>query len=501
MKHERMLCIPMLSAMFAASVMAYGEAALSARYIRVEQANGVLALAEVEVFSGTANIAHKGTPSQSSTAYGGEAARAVDGNTAGSWAGNSITHTSDATNAVSAWWEVDLGKDTVIDCIRVWNRTDPCCSGRLKGASVIVLSSARAVLAKAIINDTDDTPFIKSFSALGASNALRGVVDEYPSVTLTNGSVELIVYLPDAEKGFGRGPRFDRSAMVGRAGYRGHTWFGQWLPGKHDPVDANASIGMGGDFGTGQAGAYGALGYDEAKPGETFVRIGVGELRKPMKPEYIEYNSNAVFGYRISFRYTIVRVFPWEIQLAGRFIEFRQDVRDVCGYSFRYTRRIELTPDAPGFVSKCMLENTGGKRIIQSYYNHNFIMIDGKPIGPDYRLTFGFTPQLKDVKKDAAALFSGRTLSFSRLLQANESAGYLLTGSDASAAHSAADIYNSRTKAGLRMTMDAPPVIYNLYITPKVICPEPIITIDVPPGGKKEWQTRYEFRADSPLGK
>lgn len=127
-----------------------GEALLG-RYIRIEQPKGVLALAEVEVFSGAVNVARAGVPSQSTTAYGGDAARAIDGNTAGSWAGNSITHTSDASNAVSAWWEVDLGRDAAVDLVRVWNRTDACCSGRLKGAAVIVLNSARKQLSRSVI--------------------------------------------------------------------------------------------------------------------------------------------------------------------------------------------------------------------------------------------------------------------------------------------------------------------------------------------------------------
>jgi alpha-L-fucosidase 2 len=72
---------------------------------------------------------------QSSTAYGGEAKRAVDGNTSGDYYGaNSVTHTN---NQPQQWWEVDLGKSRNITSIKIWNRTD-CCAERLSNFYVMV---------------------------------------------------------------------------------------------------------------------------------------------------------------------------------------------------------------------------------------------------------------------------------------------------------------------------------------------------------------------------
>jgi hypothetical protein len=73
------------------------------------------------------NLALEGTATQSTTAHGGLASRAIDGNTNGNWNGGSITHTSNQQNA---WWEVDLGQSSYIDEIVLWNRAD-CCSYRL----------------------------------------------------------------------------------------------------------------------------------------------------------------------------------------------------------------------------------------------------------------------------------------------------------------------------------------------------------------------------------
>ncbi|EKD84125.1 MAG: coagulation factor 5/8 type protein [uncultured bacterium] len=84
--------------------------------------------------SGQQNLALNKTASQSSTDYGGDAQRAVDGNTDGSYFANSVTHTG---NNAQAWWQVDLGQSCNIRQIRVWNRTDACIE-RLANFCVLV---------------------------------------------------------------------------------------------------------------------------------------------------------------------------------------------------------------------------------------------------------------------------------------------------------------------------------------------------------------------------
>ena len=50
---------------------------------------------------------------------------------------------------------------------------------------------------------------------------------EFPQVVIANKLLKATVYLPDAEKGFYRGTRFDWSGMVAQAEYKGHTFFGE----------------------------------------------------------------------------------------------------------------------------------------------------------------------------------------------------------------------------------------------------------------------------------
>jgi len=112
---------------------------VSGRFVRVELPgkNKTLTLAEVEVYSAGRNVARTGKASQSSTAFGGDAARGIDGNTSGSYGGGGQTHTDE--NTTNPWWEVDLGTEYPINSIIIYNRTDDGLGKRLNGFTLKVL--------------------------------------------------------------------------------------------------------------------------------------------------------------------------------------------------------------------------------------------------------------------------------------------------------------------------------------------------------------------------
>lgn len=93
------------------------------RYVRIELTGTKkpLALAEVQVFSGTQNVATRGAAQQSTTDSAAQAKLAIDGNTDGRATAQS---TSSTPVMERPWWEVDLGTEQPIDKIVVWNRTD-----------------------------------------------------------------------------------------------------------------------------------------------------------------------------------------------------------------------------------------------------------------------------------------------------------------------------------------------------------------------------------------
>jgi putative heme-binding domain-containing protein len=112
------------------------------RYVRVELfgAMRTLALAEVEVYSGNANVARQGKAKQSSTANGGNANRAIDGNRSQLWGAGGQTHT--AENQRDPWWELDLGQERPIERIDIYNRAEAL-AGRLQNFTLTVLDANR----------------------------------------------------------------------------------------------------------------------------------------------------------------------------------------------------------------------------------------------------------------------------------------------------------------------------------------------------------------------
>ena len=116
---------------------------LNGRFIRVDLPGKgkMVSLAEVQVFSGSENIALKGEAKQSTTDFGGPANLAIDGNTNGHYTeGKSVTHTAVSENP---WWELDLKESQPIDRVVIWNRTDGNLQPRLNGAILKVLNDQR----------------------------------------------------------------------------------------------------------------------------------------------------------------------------------------------------------------------------------------------------------------------------------------------------------------------------------------------------------------------
>jgi|GEM_PF-5527667 len=130
---------------------------VTARYLRVEHTD-IFHLAEVEMMSGGKNVAPMGSATQSGTAAGGNAQRAIDGNTDGIWNHNSVSSTA---QGVAGWWEVDLGKEVPVDVVRVWNRTD-CCGERLKNAVLTMLDKSRKVVHQAVL-EAEENPMEITF--------------------------------------------------------------------------------------------------------------------------------------------------------------------------------------------------------------------------------------------------------------------------------------------------------------------------------------------------
>ena len=300
---------------------------------------------------------------------------------------------------------------------------------------------------------------------------------EHPSANLSNGSIEAEVYLPDAERGYYRGTRFDWSGVIYSLKFQGHEYFGEWQK-SDDPYRHDRITGPVEEYRTDNKG----LGYDEAPAGGTFLRIGVGVCEKPNEQDY-----------RWRHSYKVVDPGKWAARRDGDWIEFTQEVTDSrSGYGYRYTKRLALTPGRPELLIEHTLTNTGAKRIESSVYNHNFFVIDGQPAGPDFVVRFPFELRADRDMRGIAAV-QGRNVVYLKEVPAGESVITLLDGYGPTAADHRFAIENRKTKAGVRMTADRPLAKLQFWSPRTTLCPEPYIDLRVAPGASESWRLRYEF--------
>ncbi len=97
-----------------------------------------------------------------------------------------------------------------------------------------------------------------------------------PSVEIKNAAITAKILLPDPDRGYYRGTRFDWSGVTASLRTKNHEYFGVWFP-RYDPKLHDAIMGPVEEFRS----ADGGMGYAEAAPGDTFIRIGVGVVRRP----------------------------------------------------------------------------------------------------------------------------------------------------------------------------------------------------------------------------
>lgn len=154
----RQALYPLVVSQLAATQPHLSPVPVNGRYVRIllPGRERTLGLSEVEIISGGANIASKGTPTQSTSTPGGDlgglAGRAIDGNTDVSQAGKSASFT---TREEDPWWEIDLGAERQIDTlvIRPYLAEGNASKGLLH---VAVLDADRQLVASADGLSTED---------------------------------------------------------------------------------------------------------------------------------------------------------------------------------------------------------------------------------------------------------------------------------------------------------------------------------------------------------
>ena len=329
-------------------------------------------------------------------------------------------------------------------------------------------------------------------SLLSTPMLMAQTAPDIPQARLTNGPLQVTVYLPNAQRGYYRGTRFDWSGVIQNLEYKGHRFYGPWYT-KTDPhvrdfiYDGNditagpcsAIMGPVEEFTT----AHKGLGYDDAKAGGTFVKIGVGVLRKPDNGEYSPYHL-----------YEIVDGGKWSVQTGATSVEFTHELRDASsGYAYTYTKTLRLVPGKPELVIEHSLRNTGQKLIQTSVYDHNFFVPDNQPPGPGTVITVPFKIQTAQPPENGLAEIRGKQLVYLKPLQGQDRVTAAIKGFTGSAKDYDVRVENAKAGIGYRVTGDRPVSSIFLWSIRSVVSMEPYIDMSIEPGSEFTWEYSYEY--------
>lgn len=295
----------------------------------------------------------------------------------------------------------------------------------------------------------------------------------FPKAEISNGLIKARLYLPDAEMGYYRAQRFDWSGVIGNLEYKGHTYFGPWRD-THDPF-SNDGI-------SGPVEEFMPIGYTEAKPGDTFLKIGVGSLKK---------NKNEPYHFWESFEHVNKGV--WKSDVKKDRVTYTHTFSDASGYAYVYEKTLHLLPGKPILVLEHRLTNTGTKAISTQAYDHNFFVFDQHKTGPSFRVTFPFELTTEGPTQGLGDLaeIRGNQWTYKQVVPPKASTQAFLKGFGKTAAD-----YNIRVEndeIGVQVKGDKPITKIVYWSQRTTLCPEPYIQIQAEPGKEFSWKIEYDF--------
>jgi hypothetical protein len=312
---------------------------------------------------------------------------------------------------------------------------------------------------------------------VGFAVLARAADISFPQAEISNGLIKAKILLPDPERGYYRGTRFDWDGVIESLTYKGHNFFGKWFE-HYDPTLHDAIMGPVEEFRSGDT----ALGYDEAKARGYFLKIGIGILRKLDNEKYSPYRT-----------YPIVSVGKRIVTPEADRVFFQHELNDGEGYAYVYRKTVRLAHGKPELIIDHSLKNVGRRVIDTSVYNHDFYMIDQQPSGPDYRVVFAFQPAAK-TDLGGLAEIRGKELAYKRELQpGGEYVFSALTGFGATAKDNDVIVENAKAQAGVREIGNRPLSDFNFWSIRSTVCPEGYIHMRIEPGKTFTWKITYRF--------
>jgi hypothetical protein len=220
-----------------------------------------------------------------------------------------------------------------------------------------------------------------------------------------------------------------------------------------------------------------ALGFEVARVGGWFHKIGVGLLKKTEGP-YLFHKSYEIIPAKFTFR----------ADTKTAIITCHSD--SVNGYSYMLQK--EISADDKGFTINYALENTGTQRIRTDEYVHNFMAVDREDMGTDYRLQFPF-----DLKPGSfgETVNPGHKVEIGpRRIRFNgkpEEQFFFSNLSGGDRVRAGWELIHARTNLGISESGNFQTDQVNLWGWKHVISPELFVKLELEPGQSARWERKY----------
>ena len=260
------------------------------------------------------------------------------------------------------------------------------------------------------------------------------------------------------------GPRFDATAWIEqvRVGKR------RFLLDGHGLTDEFGLSGVG------------VLGYEAARPGQSFVKIGVGELTRDSDQ-----------AYHFSHGYPVKKWFPTRVTDRRSDRLSVEQTGGLGDWAYQYRKIYRLRPADHQLAIRYELRNSGRRPIRFEQYNHNWFRVDALPIDEQYSVQVAFA--VKSPDKPWCALQNGRFY----LLGGVRSPVYLSQRVVATARQNIVTMRHAGSGCQITVTGDFAPCMFALYGQHDALCPEILADKEVAPGKTVAWERSYRFGAGS----
>lgn len=282
---------------------------------------------------------------------------------------------------------------------------------------------------------------------------------------------------PNAEDRYYAGVRFSPVANVLRVAMEGRHFL--FAPSEHDPLKHNGGLAMEFDLFPTKDGPPGFL---EAAVGESFLKIGVGVLRKEGDT------------YKVSTPYEVVELAATTADWSQDKAVFRQVSPAVRGLAYALDSEVRVVGNK--VLVKHRLTNIGTRPFTTENYAHNFFQFDGRGAGPGYEVEVPGVFEL-NIQKPVMEHQKNTLVFTGEITRKMKAANAFFTPLEGEPLSGSSVVRNRDLGMAIEAEVSVAPSRVTLHANWDYLCPEQFIDLKLESGASVEWERTYTFHLDS----